>query len=170
MENVSSGAAAEIASQILRANDAAQKAAQLPEATSEDVKAAEATNIIATQAVADALVKQTIDSKENAYYAEQNATYLKQKADASQLPADNNNASLSAQRLKDANDKLMLDAKNTNDAILAANVTLSQAQSDSAALALAASLSTVKFVPKVAKISLFNRIVNYIYNNLYKNK
>ena len=172
MQNVTASAAAEIVTQIMRANNNAQVASELPEATDADRNAATAANIITTQAIADAMVKQTLESKENAYHAEQTATYLKQVADATQQPEDNANASEALQRLKDANDKLMADAKLANESIVAANVTLSQAQSDVAALALSVSLSptTVEVTSPVAvkKVNWFGRLVNYIYSNLYK--
>lgn len=166
MENKSANVSSEITSQIIRANDAAQEASQLPAATDADRLAATATNIITTQAVADTLVKQTLELKDDADHAEQVAQHLRDVASAEQTSSANQAAILAEQRLKEANDKLIASAKITDEARMAADVTLAQAQSEAAALLLSVSLGADVKAPK-KRLSLFNRIVEYIYNNLY---
>jgi hypothetical protein len=157
---------AEIASQVIRAAEAARAAAALPTAKPADIAAAVAAEIISTQAIADAAAAQHLVAVDNQVHAENAADVLLDKSKTSNDIEDQKAATEALQRLHDANQALMVAQQQKDQANAVAAETLAKSQSDAAALALAALIP--KASTPVVKIGWFDKIINYIYNNLYK--
>jgi hypothetical protein len=159
----SSNVAYELASQITRAAESAQKAATSPEATADDKTAAQVANILAAQAVADAtkiheaeLLKITNDS-------ENTALTLVDKAN---LPGATDEDILAAEEAKNrylANTENLTIIQNKASEAQQAATEIKQ-NSEMLPGEIVDSIKT----PDVKQIGLFEQLVNFIYNTIYK--
>ena len=163
---VPSGAATEIASQVVRAAEAAQNAASLPTASEEEKTAAQVAQVVSTQALADAAKVQLTEAQNVQTEAEQTALSLKVKADANfSSNADLVAANQAASRLEIANNDLMEKQTNHDDAQQLASDTKRAADMSSKVVVDALNTDTSK---AVIKLGFFDQIANYIYNLIYK--
>jgi hypothetical protein len=163
----SSNVAAEIASQVVRANEAAQAAAALPEATPEEITAAQTSDILTTQALADVAKIKLDETIEYHNQVENTAMTLADKAKADDATNDIKiQATLAAQRLKEVNDSLIAAQSLHDDAKQLASETKAKAESDAVTVAEAISVPTT-ITKEVKKLSFLDQVTEYIYKLIY---
>ena len=167
---VPSGAASEIATQVARAAEAA-KAAAAQSNDPEDKKAAEVANILSAQATAQAARVKAEELSKIQAETENTLLSLIDKAKKSGTIQDKENVTAAQQRMTDANNNLMAAQELHSDAAQYASMIKSQADIDAATVAYAllnpVTVPQTEVVNKTVKAGFLDRIVNYIYKQIY---
>ena len=157
-------AMSQILSQINRVADSAQVAAET-NPTVENVAAATMVDIIAAEVLVDVKKEEVVYYEKDMTLAENSYIYLKQVAEETKLPEDVTKAVVAEENFNKTVEVVVDVMKEKDVAVNLKNEIVAEAESKAAELKVA----ETGLEPKTKKLSWLDKIVEVIYNNLYKN-